>query len=102
MQKLLTHMEVGDVIYAKEGRDIVGRGVVTSSYRFESEDPIVLPAGRFAYRHQRGVDWYAEFWPVRITVGRPAITTVVRLTPADAESIERAEESARERRRTTR
>jgi hypothetical protein len=102
MKHFVTDMAVGDVIYAKEGRDIVGRGVITSPYRFESENPIVLPGGRFAYRHQRRIDWFREFGPVRISVGHPAITTVIGLKPADAEAIERVEEHANGYGRTTR
>lgn len=43
-------MTVGDIVYAKEGRQkIVGRGEITSNARFEPE--------RESYRHVRSVKW---------------------------------------------
>ena len=43
-------MKVGDVVFAKQGqRKIVGYGVVTSDYRYETE--------RDTYKNVRSVDW---------------------------------------------
>ena len=44
-------MKIGDIVFAKKGRDkLVGRGVVTSDYHFNAE-------GENEYRNFRSVEW---------------------------------------------
>jgi hypothetical protein len=88
LKHFVDHIQPGDIVYAREGEEIVGRGVVVGSYRFEAAKPVRVKGGRTAYHHQRPVLWCREFQPRRIRVGRPAITTLLPLAPGDVERIE--------------
>lgn len=61
-------MENGDIVYVKIGLTrLVGRGIVTSDYRFEAE--------RAAYRHVRSVRWtHTGEWSMPVKVARKTLT----------------------------
>jgi hypothetical protein len=89
LKHFVNDMAEGDVIYVKEGPQIVGRGIVVGGYQFDAARPILVPKGKDAYHHQRRVDWSPDFQPVRITVGKPQITALLPLVSADVRAIER-------------
>ena len=50
LYKFANEMEPGDIVYATKGmRNLLGRGEVTSGYRFDED--------RESYRHRRDVKW---------------------------------------------
>lgn len=81
-------VQPGDLIYVKEGPMIVGKGVVSGPYEFDAAGPILVEGGASPYRHQRRVEWFPDFEPVKIQVGRPAILTLLQLRPQDVLAIE--------------
>lgn len=85
---LVYKMQVGDVIYVKEGLMIVGKGIVTGPYRFDKKDRIQELNGAY-WQHQRAVSWSAEFSAVPIKLGRAQQFVVEELTKEDVKRVER-------------
>lgn len=81
-------MKPGDVIYVKEGPKIVGKGVVTGPYAFDSESRIVGSDG-VPWEHQVLVNWMPNFPEANVRVGAEQFT-VKQLRPTDVELIESA------------
>ncbi len=81
-------MEPGDVIYVKQGENIVGRGTVTGKYRFDRKRLVVDDDGG-AWRHQVPVAWDAEFAPIKIQVGDQQRYIVRPLSDKDVELLEK-------------
>src|SRR3972149_4794042 len=94
LRHFVTDMASGDLIYVREGGRIVGCGVVVGSYRFEPGNPITVEGGQTPYRHHRPVRWCRGFRSVALELGGTPMPTVLPLTPADVEAIERAAEQA--------
>ena len=63
-------MGVGDVIYAKENREMVSCGIITSEYDY---DPNILD-GEFEWPHFVRVNWDLNFKPVQALLGAERIT----------------------------
>jgi predicted HNH restriction endonuclease len=86
--RVFTHeIRRGDVVYVKEGKCIVGKGVVSGPYRFD-KNKLVIDRDGDAWRHQRPVKWLA-FEPVEIQVGDQQRYTIRPLNESDCERIER-------------
>lgn len=79
-------MKKGDVIYVKQGNLIVGRGVVTGSYRFDKRRRVVDIGGN-PWEHQVPVKWDQNFQPIQIQIGRNQQFTVEKLTLEDVKKI---------------
>jgi hypothetical protein len=89
LRRLAYEMKSGDVIYVKEGPKIVGKGVVTGSYTFDSESQIVASNG-VPWEHQVPVSWTPHFPELNVRVGGAQRLTVQRLRSTDVELIESA------------
>ncbi len=85
-------MEVGDVIFVKEGPTIVGRGVVSGPYCFVKNNR-VEDLGGAVWQHQRQVVWEPLCPTVEVQIGRPASATV---GPLDGSDIRRVKEATAE------
>jgi len=69
-------MKIGDVIYVKQGTEIVGRGKITSPYKY---DPSILKGSKVVdWHHYVKVDWEKNFKQVKICLGAELVT-VLRL-----------------------
>ena len=82
-------MREGDVIYVKQGPKIVGKGVVSGPYHFDSLGQIQTPDGT-RWKHQRPVNWVRSFPEITIQVGRNQLFLIDPLTEEDVARIERA------------
>ena len=71
-------MKAGDIIYAKEGRKIVGKGEITSPYQYNTS---ILKGTECEWPHYVRVDWYSDFKefedPIRIR------NTIIKLEGED-------------------
>jgi hypothetical protein len=83
----------GDIIYAKEGPRIVGRGMVSRPYQFDVVQPFLPPKGVTPYRHHVRVEWCLGFQPLEIQIGATQMPTLLELAPADVVTIEDARRS---------
>ncbi len=70
-KNLVYRMQVGDIIYAKQGPYIVGRGVIKSGYQY---DPNILKGSKARWEHFVRVDWEENFESVPILLGAERIT----------------------------
>ena len=77
LSRVAYEMKSGDIIYAKRGPQIGGRGIVVDSYRFDHRH-LVDPDGN-PWSHQVLVDWQRDFEPLSILLGAEP-TTVLRLS----------------------
>ena len=59
-------MARGDVIYAKDGPEIVGCGIVTSEYQY---DPCIMDGSDAEWEHFVRVDWDHNFSPIKALLG---------------------------------
>lgn len=75
LYRFVYEMQEGDIIYAKKGTSIVGRGVVTGSYQFVYNSSLICPDNE-QWSHQRPVDWESNFDPVEILLGAEPITVL--------------------------
>jgi hypothetical protein len=69
-------MDEGDMIYAKEGRSIVAKGLIRRRYRF---DKGILKRPGFEWGHYVGVDWTNVVPKGQISYVGPSQSTVHRL-----------------------
>ena len=91
LSRVAYEMTAGDVIYVKEGPNIIDRGVVTGGYRFDSEFHVVDPNG-VPWAHQVPVDWSRDFPTIKILLGAEQFT-VKELSVRKVEEIDtKAEE----------
>ena len=60
------HMEIGDIIYAKQGTNIVGKGTVTEEYDYE---PGIVKQDGVRWEHYVKVDWDDDFKPFTLNLG---------------------------------
>jgi hypothetical protein len=86
LRRVAYEMTPGDVIYVKQGPEIVDRGIVTGKYRFDSKFRLVDPNG-VPWAHQVSVDWSREFKPVTLLLGAEQLT-VKELTVAEVDRLE--------------
>ena len=85
-------MQGGDVIFVKQGPEIVSKGVILGNpghraYRFDESSRITDRGGE-VWRHQVPVKWAADFDPVRCLIGTSQQFTVQAL---DSEHVARLE-----------
>ena len=85
LSRVAYEMKAGDVIFVKEGRQIVGKGIVTGSYTFDAKFRIVDPNG-YVWPHQVPVDWEVGFPEVDLLLGAE-LFAVKPLSKANAEKI---------------
>lgn len=79
-------MRPKDVIYAKDGASIVGKGIVRSRYRF---DPTVLNRPDVDWAHHVKVDWHSTFPVGLVSYVGPTQSTVHRLSAKQVSILER-------------
>ena len=82
-------MNVGDVIYVKQGPSIVGKGSVASEYLY---NPSVMRDPNYPHGHYRKVDWEAKFQPIKILLGAE-LMTLLRLDYERIQAITQAEQA---------
>ena len=58
-------MKKEDVIYAKEGANIVGKGVITEEYNY---DPNILKGTKSRWEHFVKVNWEKDFHPFKLNL----------------------------------
>jgi len=75
LKKLAYRMDVGDIIYVKQGKQIVGKGTVLGPYQFDYEKRLRDPEG-VPWCHQVPVDWDPEFKPIDILLGAELMTVL--------------------------
>jgi len=66
LKKLAYKMKKGDIIYVKQGLDIVGKGVITEEYNY---DPKILNGTEARWEHFVKVDWKKDFPKMRLVLG---------------------------------
>lgn len=88
LKKVAYEMEPGDTIYVKQGKHIVGRGSVTSSYQFDSQRRLLDPNGT-PWEHQVRVEWH-QLQPVKVQLGSQQVFTVQELSDGDVRRFEQA------------
>lgn len=86
LHRLAYEMQPGDLIYVKQGPQIIDRGIVTHGYTFDADYRITDPD--LPWTHQVGVAWSGQFQPLAILLGAEQLT-VKELNAAEVERIER-------------
>lgn len=81
-------MKKGDVIYVKEGTQIINRGTVQDSYKFDQDYRIISP-NNTPWSHQVPVRWETGFIPISILLGSEP-TTVLELQGERLEKLKQA------------
>jgi hypothetical protein len=79
----------GDVIYVKDGPQIVGKGTVEREYYFDPHCPIKDSRHR-SWRHVLRVAWDNGFPPIEVQIGTNQIFVVEPLTEEDLQKVDRA------------
>jgi hypothetical protein len=97
LKRFVYDIDEGDVIYVKEGPEIVARGIVDSDYFFDKKNTIVDDDG-IPWQHQRKVIWTPFIPAVRIQLGSPQIYTVCPLDARDVKRIEKASKAVKRKR----
>lgn len=83
-------MKKGDIIYVKQGPQIVGRGVIKGPYQFDSEFRLFCPDYQdIPWTHQVPVDWDSEFEPINILLGSEPTTVL----PLSVERLQKLEDT---------
>jgi hypothetical protein len=88
LRQVAYQMKPGDLIFAKSGPLIVGRGRILGPYEFDRKRLVIDPEGK-PWEHQLPVRWQ-EVGPVEVQLGRPQITTVRPLSEDDVRLFEKA------------
>jgi predicted HNH restriction endonuclease len=86
LRRFVYEMKKYDVIYVKEGRRIVCKGVVDGPYEFDQQGHIKSSSAY--WRHQRRVQWDPEFPELICKLGTQQIATVKPLTEEEVTGIE--------------
>jgi DNA-binding transcriptional regulator YbjK len=92
LARLAYEMAGGDIIYVKEGSEIVNRGVIlgepdSRAYQFDDIDTIVGPSGE-VWRHQVPVKWSTWFSPITRRVGTSQQFTIQAISSSEIAEIE--------------
>jgi len=80
-------MKKGDVIYAKQGPNIVGKGIVEGRYKFDSKFRIIDDYD-IPWTHQVPVEWQSNFVAVKMSLGDQPRFTVRELNENDLSELE--------------
>ena len=73
LKNVAYRMKKNDVIYVKQGRHIVGKGVITKEYEY---DPEVLKGAKEEWEHYVRVDWEEGFPKFKLVLGADLITVL--------------------------
>jgi len=73
LRRVAYEMKAGHIIYVKRGPEIIGKGVVTGDYKFDSSNRLKSPDG-FPWPHQVPVNWESNFPAARILLGSELLT----------------------------
>ncbi|TGC09458.1 HNH endonuclease [Methanolobus halotolerans] len=60
------HMKKGDIIYVKQGTEIVGKGKITRGYKYK---PDIVKQDSVSWEHYLKVDWDENFKPFTLDLG---------------------------------
>jgi hypothetical protein len=90
LRQFVYEMRKGDVIYAKEGPLIVGKGTIAGDYRFSAHTGLAWP-------HQRAVKWQQNFNPVAIQIGDIQQYAIRPLTKYDIKRLSRKSDDVQEK-----
>src|SRR5258706_12974730 len=71
-------MEKGDIIFVKQGANIIGKGLVKGSYQFDTHFRIIDTNG-IPWAHQVPVEWQSDFVAVKMSLGDQQRYTVREL-----------------------
>jgi hypothetical protein len=92
LRKVAYDMKLGDTIYVKEGKRIVGKGTIVSEYFFDDVNCIFSHnKDRIPWSHQVRVQWRANF-PLVEVPPHAEQHTVLKLSEKAVEQIEKAVE----------
>jgi len=90
LKKVAYDMKLGDTIYVKDGKRIVGKGTIVSEYFFDDVNCIFSNnKDRIPWSHQVKVQWRANFPPVEVPPMRAGPHTVLKLHEKEVEQIEK-------------
>ena len=92
LRRVVHEMRRGDVIYVKQGPEIVGRGRVTGGYKYKLNKRIV-DADDDLWPHQRPVKWEPDFEPFRLLLGAEALV-VKKLDERQVRQLEKGSQAA--------
>lgn len=93
LARVAYEMKAGDIIYVKQGPNIIDRGIVKGpegkgAYQFDGQFRIIDPNGE-PWAHQVPVDWSSDFEETRVLLGAEQLT-VKKLSPEEVKRIEGA------------
>jgi predicted HNH restriction endonuclease len=66
-------MKKGDIIYVKQGPYIVGKGIITREYKYDSN---ILRGTKAEWEHFVTVNWEQEFPELKLVLGADQITVL--------------------------
>jgi len=89
LRQVVYEMKKGDIIFAKQGSKIVGKGIVKGPYKFDSKFRIIDPNGN-PWSHQVPVRWLANFTEVKAVIGDQQRYTVRKLAGEDFRKFEKS------------
>ncbi len=87
LRRVAYQMKRGDTIYVKEGKHIIGKGIVLGPYKYDRRDRIIDPKG-YPWNHQVPVKWQTDFTPIPVLLGAEQFT-VMPLTRQQVRTLER-------------
>ncbi len=93
LRQVAYRMRKGDVIYAKQGSTIVGKGIVRGPYRFDWKNRLRVH-GDIPWAHQVPVQWLSDFAPIEVSLGDQQLWTVRELTASQVRRVEREQQQA--------
>ncbi|MFZ4589398.1 MAG: HNH endonuclease [Ignavibacteria bacterium] len=64
LNNFYNEINVGDIIYVKNGPNIVGKGKVLSTYKFSNKSRLVCPDSNTKWKHHRKIIWDKTFLPI--------------------------------------
>jgi len=91
LKKVAYKMKKEDVIYAKEGVNIVGKGVITEEYDY---DPNILNGSESTWEHFVRVDWEKDFLPFKLNL-EANLHIVIKLNEEHMDKIREMESKTR-------
>lgn len=91
LRSFVFEMKPGDIIYAKKGPEIIGKGVIDlkeGSYKFVRDTPI-CDSRDCPWQHQRKIRWISDFRAVKFKLGAPQIFTIRELQADEVHQFEK-------------
>lgn len=95
LKRFAYDMKIGDIVYIKDNGIVVGKGKITSGYKFDPRGKVVGPdyPEERAWEHYREVEWFDDFEPLNakyLDVNRDR-ATVAQLSFDDIKAFEEIE-----------